>query len=70
MERFNDINPCIDCIDKECGLIDGQECQKCLDYLSIKNEFLSIKSELEFTRNYIHDNGLEWDLLSKYSKTR
>lgn len=22
--------------------------------------------ELEFTRNYIHDQGLEWDLLSKW----
>ena len=25
------------------------------------------KAELEMTRKYIHDNGLEWDLLS-YSK--
>lgn len=70
MERFNSINPCFNCESKECGLVDGQECQKYQDYLSLKNEFVSIKSELEFTRNYIHDNGLEWDLLSKYSEAR
>lgn len=31
-------------------------------------ELDTLKDELEFTRNYIHDNGLEWDLLSKYNE--
>ena len=26
-----------------------------------------LKKEYDFTREYIHDNGLEWDLLSKWS---
>ena len=27
-----------------------------------------LQEELEFVRQYIHDNGLEWDLLSKYKR--
>ena len=32
-------------------------------------EYDKIKKELEFTRQYIHDNGLEFDLLSKYERS-
>lgn len=67
MNRFESINPCVDCVSKECGLVDGRECKKCTDFLSLKEEFEKIKSEIIFTRQYIHDNGLEWDLLSKWS---
>lgn len=28
-------------------------------------ELEKLKKEYDFTREYIHDNGLEWDLLSK-----
>lgn len=67
MKRFETINPCLNCETKECGLVDGQECQKCIDYLSLKKDFETIKKEYDFTREYIHDNGLEWDLLSKWN---
>ena len=30
-------------------------------------ELEKLKKEYDFTREYIHDNGLEWDLLSKWS---
>lgn len=36
---------------------------------SLKAEVDKLKSELAMTRNYIHDNGLEWDLLS-YSERK
>lgn len=32
------------------------------------DEYDKLKAEYDFTRQYIHDNGLEWDLLSKYSQ--
>ena len=35
--------------------------------LSKWEELEKIKKEYDFTREYIHDNGLEWDLLSKWS---
>ena len=31
-------------------------------------EYDKLKAEYDFTREYIHDNGLEWDLLSKYTQ--
>ena len=27
-----------------------------------------LENEMQFVRQYIHDNGLEWDLLTKYKK--
>lgn len=39
----------------------------------IKRQQAEIKKqneELQFIRQYIHDNGLEWDLLSKYKKSK
>jgi hypothetical protein len=33
------------------------------------DELKKTKKELEFTRQYIHDNGLEFDLLSKYERS-
>ena len=33
-------------------------------------ELEKIKKEYDFTRQYIHDNGLEFDLLSKYNATK
>ena len=32
------------------------------------DEYDKLKAEYDFTREYIHDNGLEWDLLSKYTR--
>lgn len=32
------------------------------------DEFDKLKAEYDFVREYIHDNGLEWDLLSKYTQ--
>lgn len=32
------------------------------------DEYDKLKAEYDFTREYIHDNGLEWDLLSKYTQ--
>ena len=45
--------------DKECiyGVFDLADRQKA--------EIERLQKELETTRAYIHDNGLEWDLMSK-----
>lgn len=67
MYNFNSIDPCINCVTVECDYVDGQECKRFNDYLSIKREFEKMKRELDFTRQYIHDNGLEWDLMSKFN---
>jgi hypothetical protein len=64
---------------------DEFEVQKCLVDMMVKvtfgqaeaisvaltkwKEYDKIKKELEFTRQYIHDNGLEFDLLSKYERS-
>ena len=32
------------------------------------DEYDKLKAEYDLTRGYIHDNGLEWDLLSKYTR--
>ena len=37
-------------------------------YHNLQKENKKLKEELEFTRLYIHDQGLEWDLLSKYTQ--
>lgn len=68
MIRFENINPCLSCDGKDCGSTDGCECKKCNDYFSLKKEFASLKKELDITRQYIHDNGLEWDFMSKFEK--
>lgn len=34
------------------------------------DEYDKLKAEYDFTREYIHDNGLEWDLLSKYTQVQ
>lgn len=41
---FEDLSPCLSCITKECGLVDGNECDKC-------KCFLEAKSRLEATKN-------------------
>lgn len=33
-----------------------------------KEEMERLKNELEFIRQYIHEQGLEWDLLSKFQR--
>ena len=52
-------------------LINGQKAEIC--ELQLKNAELQLKNaklikELEITRTYIHDAGLEWGLLSYYNK--
>lgn len=34
------------------------------------DEYDKLKAEYDLTREYIHDKGLEWDLLSKYKQTQ
>lgn len=58
------LSPCIDCTTRECGLIDGNECQKCLDYFSLRDAYQNVNDEIRVMRDYIHDHNLEWDLLS------
>lgn len=38
--------------------------------LSKWDEYDKLKAEYDLTREYIHDKGLEWDLLSKYKQTQ
>jgi hypothetical protein len=61
---------------KECPLIDyANDSDKCknklfIDALALINrknaEIERLEAEMKFIRQYIHDNGLEWDLLAKY----
>lgn len=60
----DDFSPCINCKTKECGLIDGQECDKQRAFEKFKQDYFTYKSEIEVTREYISRNNLEWDLLS------
>lgn len=61
---IDDFSPCTSCLTKECGLVDGNECEKCNDFLKIKSKFYEQEKELNVTREYISRNNLEWDLLS------
>jgi hypothetical protein len=45
-----------------------KKCKLKEKYNNLQKEHQKLKEELEFTRQYIHDNGLEWDLLSKYTQ--
>ena len=55
-------------------------CSKCSAsihlYYAVKDEAIdgwnkrATDEELEFTRQYIHDQGLEWDLLSKWNERK
>ena len=55
-------------------------CSKCSAfiqlYYGVKDEAIDgwnnryTDEELEFTRQYIHDQGLEWDLLSKWNERK
>lgn len=63
-EKFEKLNPCIKCVDKTCGLQDGQECEKCRIFFQLEKDFIELKREIDITRKYISYNNLEWDLLS------
>lgn len=43
--NIEDLSPCIDCKTKECGLIDGNECDKCRTFLNIKRIVENAESE-------------------------
>lgn len=43
--NIEDLSPCIDCKTKECGLIDGTECDKCRTFLNIKRIVENVESE-------------------------
>ena len=34
----NSVNPCINCVIKECGLVDGQECSRFWEYIKNRKE--------------------------------
>lgn len=42
---FADLSPCISCTTKQCGLVDGNECDKCKCYLETKLKLESIDKE-------------------------
>jgi hypothetical protein len=44
-----------------CELLNGQTCEAL-------TELRRLKEELQITREFIHDHGLEWALLSYYKK--
>lgn len=61
---------CINYDCDSCSLMDFGECSfDCMKYLAQETRELinRQKTELQIMRNYIHDNNLEYDLLS-YSK--
>lgn len=67
-------NSCNGCVFKKTNICDGSledkiKTLKIVDDVvnSQKAEIEKLNKELQVTRQYIHDNGLEWDLLS-YSK--
>lgn len=62
------LNPCANCADLHCGLVDGQECERAETFRRVKATFAKTIKELQVTREYIHDRGLEWDLLSYTNK--
>lgn len=64
----DDFSPCVNCKTKECGLIDGQECDKQRAFKKFKQDYFICKNEIEVTREYISRNNLEWDLLSFVSR--
>ena len=65
---LDDFSPCINCKIKECGLIDGKECDKQRAFEKFKQDYFTYKSEIEVIREYISRNNLEWDLLSFASR--
>lgn len=47
VENIEDFSPCINCQTKECGLVDGNECDRC-------NEFFKLKKTIEQAEIVIH----------------
>lgn len=46
-------------------------CERAIDHINRQQaEIEKQNEELQFIRQYIHDNGLEWDLLSKSKKSK
>lgn len=46
-----------------CELLNGQTCEALA-------ELRRVKAELQITQEFIHDQGLEWALLSYYKRRR
>lgn len=70
---------CSETIEKTCGdcplfNVGRPDCYRILANNSLdlinrqQAELEKLKQEYDFTREYIHDNGLEWDLLSRYTR--
>ena len=64
MCTIDDFSPCVNCVNRICGLVDGSECDKFQAFNRIKQHFSDTEKELAVTREYIHSQNLEWDLLS------
>lgn len=47
IENIEDFSPCINCQTKECGLVDGNECDRC-------NEFFKLKRTIEQAKMVVH----------------
>lgn len=41
---FEDLSPCLSCITKECGLVDGNECEKFKCFSDAQSRLLAAKS--------------------------
>ena len=72
MKKYDleDFSPCKVCLTRECGLIDGNECEKCNSFLTLKSEFESMQTELFVTRRFIYEHNLVFELLSFIENNR
>lgn len=62
-----DVKPCDELeLCKDNTMCCDEDCVRCINNLYRK--YLSLKDELEFTREFIHRYNLEWCLLSERSK--
>lgn len=41
---FEDLSPCLSCVTKECGLVDGNECEKFKCFSDVQSRLLAAKS--------------------------
>ncbi len=52
IENIEDFSPCINCQTKECGLVDGNECDRC-------NEFFKLKRTIEQAEVVVHAHWIK-----------
>lgn len=52
---IDDFSPCMSCLTKECGLVDGNECEKYGDFLKIKSKLETKDRETYVCFRYRND---------------